>query len=498
MEFIVGMALALLVCGAASWLGMDRDRVFYPLILIVIASYYVLFAVIDGSDKALLSEIAISAVFTGITVVGFKRNLWLVAGALAGHGVLDFFHHALVHNTGVPRVWPGFCLAFDLTAAVFVGCVLALRANGTVQRIDFGDQRKPHRGRNIMETSAQHDAAASSTRAVPSREARPARQTMRAIVQDEYGSLDVLRLRDIDKPVAKDHEVLIRVHAAGLHVGDCFSVRGAPFAMRLVTGLLRPKYGVPGFDVAGHVEAVGEHVTQFKPGDEVFGASNGTCAEYVLAQQSKLAPKPANLTFVQAAALPTSALAALHALRDVRKVQPGQSVLINGASGGVGTFAVQIAKSFGAQVTGVCSTTNVDTVRSIGADHVIDYTRDDFTEGRPQYDLIFDNVENRSLSDCRRALAPRGTLILNSGTGAHGIALLLRLVKPLVLSPFVRQSLRRYLSVPNHDDLVLLKELVESGKLTPVIDRTYPLRETPAALGHVEGGHARGKVVVTV
>ena len=205
--------------------------------------------------------------------------------------------------------------------------------------------------------------------------------------------------------------------------------------MRLVTGLLRPKYGVPGFDVAGHVEAVGEHVTQFKPGDEVFGASNGTCAESVLAQQSKLAPKPANLTFVQAAAIPTSALAALHALRDVGKVQPGQRVLINGASGGVGTFAVQIAKSFGAQVTGVCSTTNVDMVRSIGADHVIDYTRDDFTEGRPQYDLIFDNVENRSLSDCRRALAPSGTLILNSGTGAHGVGLLLRLVKPPVLSP---------------------------------------------------------------
>ena len=321
---------------------------------------------------------------------------------------------------------------------------------------------------------------------------------MKAMVQDQYGSLDGLRLRDIDMPIVRDHEVLIRVRAAGLHVGDCFAVRGSPFAMRLTTGLLKPKYGVPGCDVAGLVEAVGNRVMQFKPGDEVFGASNGTCAEYVSAAADTLAPKPARLTFVEAAALPTSALAALHALRDAGKVQPGQRVLINGASGGVGTFAVQIAKSFGAQVTGVCSSRNVDMVRSIGADHVIDYTREDFTEGGQQYDLIFDNVENRSLSDCRRALTPSGTLILNSGTGANGIALLLRLVKPLVLSPFVRQDLRRYLSMPNHDDLVVLKELVESGKLTPVIDRTYPLRETATALGHVEGGHARGKVVVTV
>ena len=207
---------------------------------------------------------------------------------------------------------------------------------------------------------------------------------------------------------------------------------------------------------------------------------------------------PANLTLEEAAAIPTSALAALHALRDVGKVQPGQKVLINGASGGVGTFAVQIAKSFGAEVTGVCSTRNVDMVRSIGADHVIDYTQEDFTEGGPRYDLIFDNVENRSLKDCRRALSSNGTLILNSGTGARGIGFWVRLIKPLVLSPFVHQSLRRYLSVPNHKDLVVLKELVESGKIKPVIDKTYPLRETPAALVHIEAGHARGKVVITV
>lgn len=322
---------------------------------------------------------------------------------------------------------------------------------------------------------------------------------MKSIAYDRYGSFDVLCLRDVPLPVIKDDEVLVRVMAAGLHVGDCFGVRGAPFAMRLVSGLLRPKHGVPGFDLAGRVEAVGKSVTRFQPGDEVFGASTtGTCAEYAHAGEHQLAHKPNDLAFEQAAALPTSALAALHALRDVAKVQPGQRVLINGASGGVGSFAVQIAKSFGADVTGVCSRRNVDLVRSIGADHVIDYSQEDFTQGGQRYDLILDNVENRSLSEVRRALTRNGTLILNSGTGAKGIAMLIRLVTPLLLSPFVRHSLRRYLSVPNHEDLVVLKELVERGKLEPVIDRTYPLHETPEALRYIEGGHARGKVVVCI
>jgi NADPH:quinone reductase-like Zn-dependent oxidoreductase len=321
---------------------------------------------------------------------------------------------------------------------------------------------------------------------------------MKAVVYDKYGSFDVLGIREVDKPIVEDNDVLVRVRAASLHIGDCFAVRGTPFAMRLVTGLIKPKHGIPGFDVAGQIEAVGPHVTQFRAGDEVFGACNGACAEYARVETAKLALKPGTLTFEEAAAVPTSALAALHALRDVGKVQPGQSVLIIGASGGIGTFAVQIAKSFGAEVTGVCSTTNVDMVRSIGADHVIDYTQHDFTRSGRRYDLIFDNVENRSLSDCRRALMPDGTLILNSGTGAHGISMLIRLVKPLVLSPFVRQNLRRYLSVPNHEDLVILKELIESGKLTPVIDRTYPLHETSVALGYIEGGHARGKVVIAM
>lgn len=321
---------------------------------------------------------------------------------------------------------------------------------------------------------------------------------MRAVVQDRYGSPEVLTVRDIPMPAADADQVLVRVHAAGLHVGDCFAVRGSPLPMRMATGVFKPRYGTPGFDVAGRIEAVGDKVTRFRPGDEVFGSCRGACAEHVVAGEDRLAPKPASLTFAEAAAVPTSALAALHALRDVGRVKPGQRVLINGASGGVGTFALQIAKSFGAEVTGVCGPANVDLVRSLGADRVIDYSRDDFTQGGRQYDLVLDNVENRSLADCRRVLKPSGTLILNSGTGARGFRLLVRLAAPLVLSPFSRQTLRRYLSSPNHRDLVTLAELVESGKLRPVVGRTYPMHETAAALRHIEAGHARGKVVITV
>jgi NADPH:quinone reductase-like Zn-dependent oxidoreductase len=322
--------------------------------------------------------------------------------------------------------------------------------------------------------------------------------TMRAMVHHAYGSPDALALREIDKPVAKDHEVLVRGRAAALHIGDCFALRGAPFAIRLVTGLLKPKHGVPGFDVAGRVEAVGRAVKRFRPGDEVFGACQATCAEYACAGEDSFALKPANLTFEEAAALPTSALAALHGLRDAGKIQPGWRVLINGAAGGIGTFAVQIAKALGAEVTGVCGTGNLELVRSLGADEVIDYTRVDFTEGGRRYDLILDNIENRSLSDCRRALTPTGTLVLNSGTGTTGFRMLVRQLKPLLLSPFVRQKLRRFLSRPNHPDLLFLKELAEAGKLRPVIDRRYALGEVPAALRHIETGHARGKVVVVL
>ena len=501
MEYTIGLLLSVGVIGTASVVGLGRDRSFYSTIMIVIASYYVLFAVMGGSGDTVILESLIAGGFLIASITGFRTNLWVVVAALVGHGLFDAVHHQFIENPGVPRWWPGFCLAFDVTAGGLLAFLLQTRHRFAVHARGsdwHADQWRRQRGTSIMKASAPHAAAPVSTQATPSRQARPELRTMKAMVHDQYGSFDALRLRDIDVPVVGDHDILIRVRAAGLNVGDCFGVKGSPLPMRLATGLLKPKCGVPGFDLAGQVEAVGNQVTQFKPGDDVFGASRGTCAEYVLAEAGNLALMPATLTFEQAAAMPIAALAALHALRDVGKVQPGQSVLINGASGGVGTFAVQIAKSFGAQVTGVCSTRNVDMVRSIGADHVIDYAREDFTEGGQQYDLIFDNVENRSLSDCRRALTPSGTLILNSGSGAQGIALLLRLVKPLVLSPFVRQTLRRYLSIPNHDDLVYLKELVESGKLRPVIDGTYPLRETPTALGHVERGHAQGKVVVTV
>jgi NADPH:quinone reductase-like Zn-dependent oxidoreductase len=322
--------------------------------------------------------------------------------------------------------------------------------------------------------------------------------TMRAMTHRVYGSPEVLALRTIARPEPGPHDVLVRVHAAALHIGDCFGLRGRPLLMRWVTGLFRPKPGIPGFDLSGVVATVGSRVTAFRPGDEVFGTNHGTCAEYVVAKDSRLALKPANLTFEEAAAVPTSALAALHGLRDAAALQRGHRVLINGAAGGIGTFAIQIAKALGAEVTGVCSTSNVELVRSLGADHVVDYTQEDFTRRGRQYDVVFDNVENRALTDCRRALTPTGTLVLNSGSGGRGLALLVRLMWPIVLSPFVHHNLRRFLSTPNSNDLGLLKELIECRMIRPVIDRTFPLRDAPEALRYIERGHARGKVVITM
>lgn len=323
-------------------------------------------------------------------------------------------------------------------------------------------------------------------------------RTMEAAAYDTYGAPETLAVRRVPVPELEPNSVLVRVHAAGLHVGDCFAVRGVPLLVRLETGLFRPRPGIPGFDFAGQVEAAGSNVTRFRPGDAVFGAGRGTCAEYAVAREDWVVPKPANLTFEQAAAVTTSALAALHGLRDAGKLQPGQTCLINGAAGGVGTFAVQVARLLGAEVTGVCGTANVDLVRSLGADHVIDYAREDFAGAGPRYDVIFDNIENRPLSDCRRALKPSGTLVLNSGTGARGWKLLARLAAPILLSPFVSQNLRRYLSEPNPADLALLRELLEAGKLTPAVDRVFSLAQTAAALRHIETGHARGKVVIKI
>ena len=316
---------------------------------------------------------------------------------------------------------------------------------------------------------------------------------MKAIVQTGYGSPDFFELKEITKPVAKDNDVLVRVHAASLHAGDVFVMRGVPYMVRLSAGLPKPRNYIPGFDAAGYVEAVGKNVTQLQPGDEVFGAHKNTCAEYVCARESRFLPKPANLTLEQAAAVPTSAISALLGLRDEGKIQPGQKVLINGASGGVGTFAVQVAKAFGAEVTGVCSTRNVDMVRSLGADHVIDYTRENFTQGGQRYDLILDQVANHSLPDCRRVLSPKGKHIPNSGHSGLGY-----IVKAFVSSLFLRQQGRPFIAIPKNEDLAVLKELIESGKVTPVIDRTYPLSEICEAFRYLDKGHARGKVLIAV
>jgi NADPH:quinone reductase-like Zn-dependent oxidoreductase len=323
---------------------------------------------------------------------------------------------------------------------------------------------------------------------------------MKAIVQDIYGTTDVLGLRDLDKPEIADDEVLVRVHAAGVDRGVWHVMTGLPYPIRLAGyGLRAPKTPVPGADVAGVVEAVGKDVTRFQPGDEVFGIGKGAFAEYARAREAKLAPKPANLTFEQAAVVAISGLPALQGLRDHGKVRPGQKVLIIGASGGVGTYAVQLAKAFGAEVTGVCSTTKVDVVRSLGADHVIDYTRADFAEGGQRYDVILDIGGNSSLSRLRRALTPRGTLVIVGGeTGGRWLGGTDRQIRALMLSPFLGQKLGTFISKENHKDMLVLKELIEAGKVTPVIDRTYPLSDVPQAIRYVEEGHARGKVVITV
>jgi len=323
---------------------------------------------------------------------------------------------------------------------------------------------------------------------------------MKAIVQDEYGSPDVLELRDIDIPEIADDEVLVHVHAAGVGRDVWHVMRGLPYPIRLAGyGFRAPKNPVIGSDMAGVVETVGKDVSRFQPGDEVFGIGKGSYAEYARAPEDKLAPKPANLTFEQAAVVAIMGSTALQALRDHGKVRPGQEVLIIGASGGVGTYAVQIAKAFGAHVTGVCSTQKVEMVRSIGADHVIDYTREDFAEGDQRYDLILDIGGNSSLARLRSALASRATLVIVGGEGGgRWLGGLDRQLRAMILSPFVGQKLGTFVNKENQEDLMVLKELIESGKVTPVIDRTYPLAEVPEAMRYLEGGHARGKVLITV
>lgn len=326
---------------------------------------------------------------------------------------------------------------------------------------------------------------------------------MTAIVYTDYGTPDVVQVRQIAKPVPTDDQVLIKVHAASVNPLDWHFLRGTPLIGRIaLMGLRKPKVPRLGVDYAGTIEAVGKNVTQLKPGDEVFGGKTGAFAEYVCARADRaIALKPANVTFPQAASVPIAGVTALQGLRDKGHVQPGQKVLINGASGGVGTFAVQIAKTLGAEVTGVCSTRNVDLVRSLGADHVIDYTKEDFTNGEQRYDLILDNVGNQPLSGFKRALTSNGTCVMIGGGGPNDGGLLGpmgRPIKALLMSPFTSQKMGMFMAELTKGDLGALADLMQAGKVKPVIDRTYPLAQTADAIGYLEEGHARGKVVISI
>jgi len=321
---------------------------------------------------------------------------------------------------------------------------------------------------------------------------------MKAIVYRRYGSPDVLGLKEVDKPVPKDGEILVRVHAAALNPFDWHLLRGLPYIVRATAGWRTPKRNIPGIDVAGVVEAVGRNVIEIQPGDEVFGEKSRACAEYVCGPEKQFVPKPSNLTLEEAAAVPVAAVTALQALRDRGHIQPGQQVLINGASGGVGTFAVQLARSFGAIVTGVCSSPNVEMVRSIGADHVIDYTQQDFTRSERRYDLIIDNIGNRSLSSCRRVMGPTGVLVVVGAPEGRWVAPVSRLVAAKLLSQVGSQKFIAHLTDTTREDLLFLTDLIEAGKLRPVIDRRYPLSEVPDAIRYLETMRARGKVVITI
>jgi len=323
---------------------------------------------------------------------------------------------------------------------------------------------------------------------------------MQAIVHYEYGSADGLELKEIDKPEVGSSEILVRVRAAGLDRGVWHVMTGLPYPIRLAgTGLRAPKNPVLGMDVAGVVEAVGNDVRRFHVGDEVFGVAKGSYAEYAIAREDKLAPKPANLTFEQAAVVPTSGATALQAVRDKARIQSGQKVLIIGASGGVGTYAVQLAKALGAEVTGVCSTTKVDLVRSIGADHVVDYKREDFAETEHRYDVMLDIGGNSSLSHLRRALTPKGTLVITGGeTDGRWLGGVDRQLRAMMLSPFVGQKLGTFVASVRAEDLIVLKELIEAGNVTPVIDRTFSLSEAAKAIHYLVEGHARGKIAIAV
>jgi NADPH:quinone reductase-like Zn-dependent oxidoreductase len=340
-----------------------------------------------------------------------------------------------------------------------------------------------------------HDSPPAPAPTLPSGATR-----VRAIVYRQYGSPDVLKLEDVAKPTPARNELLIKVHAASVNPLDWHYMRGTPYVVRIQIGMGRPKFTRLGVDFSGTVEAVGKDVRLFKVGDEIFGTADGALAEYVTSTEVGLALKPTNMTFQQAASVPIAGLTALQGLRDTGQIRPGWKVLINGASGGVGTFAVQVAKSFGAEVTGVCSTRNVEMVRSIGADHVIDYTEEDYTKGTQRYDLIFDTVGNHSLLDERHVMTPHGTIVIvGAPSNDPWIGPLSGFLKGYVISPFVSQKIVSFLAdASKTDDLNTLRDLMQTGKVTPVIDRQYRLSETPAAIRYLEMGHARGKLVISL
>jgi NADPH:quinone reductase-like Zn-dependent oxidoreductase len=321
---------------------------------------------------------------------------------------------------------------------------------------------------------------------------------MKAVVQDRYGSFEVMELEEVAPPPIGAGDVLVRVRAVGVNWADWSGMTGRPYLMRLGYGLRRPRKGIRGTDVAGVVESVGDEVARFRPGDAVFGWCTAALAEYVAAPEHHFVRMPENITFEQAAAVPMAGIVALQALRDVGRVKPGDKVLVNGASGGIGTFTVQIAKSMGAEVTGVCSTPNTDLVRSIGADHVIDYTREDFTKGGETYDFILDMADDHTLAERRRVLTRGGTLVPNSGRGGPWLGSVGRILKARMLSPFVSQRYRPFLSLSKQEDLAVLRDMIESGEITPVLDHVYSLAEAGEAIGHVGEGHAHGKTVVSL
>lgn len=314
---------------------------------------------------------------------------------------------------------------------------------------------------------------------------------MKAIIQTAYGSTQALKLTEVPRPEVGESDVLVKVHAVSLNAGDLFSLKGTPWMIRFTVGFPKPKDYILGWDLAGTIEAVGQQVTRFKVGDQVYGSSQHTLAEYVSSNEDNLAHKPSNLAFEQAAAIPTASVTALMGLRDAGQLQSGQNVLINGASGGVGIFAVQIAKALGADVSGVCSTRNVEMVHSLGADFVFDYTKEDFTTSGKQYDLILDNVASRTFADLKRALKPTGKVIPNSGHGGMGYV-----IKMSLLKPFTSQIGGMYLATPNTENLEFLNELIEAQKVKPIIDKTYPLSDTSEAFRYLDEEHAQGKIVI--